>query len=327
LNKNEEVQERRSQSGDLRRCPRLSDLSYATEMRTRIFALGFAAGWFLLFLPPAAAQSRLANLSTRCNVDDGSGLQDNLIAGFIISGSEPKRVMVRAIGPSLASSGVAGAILNPSLDLYNSEETEIATNDNWQKTIVGGVITSGQARQIKKSGLAPTEPAESAIIATLPAGAYTAIMRHHGGTTGVGLIELYDLDASPDSRLVNISTLGMVETDPNVMIAGTIVTGNVLARVLIRALGPSLADHAGLFRSYMQDPTLEVYNGDGALLRANDNWRQNQQAEIDATGLAPTRDREAAIVARLAPGAYTAIVRGKDSTVGVALVEEYQLPE
>ncbi len=203
-------------------------------------------------LPPP----QLANLSTRLNV----GKDDNAhIGGVIITGNEPKKLMVRAIGPSLTEFGIAGTLGGPVLELYDSEGTVLATNDNWQTTVIGGSITTGQAQQIKNSSLAPKRAAESALIATLPAGAYTAIVRGKDNTTGIGLVETYDLDPTADSKLANISTRGFVEPDPNAMIAGTIVTGNVSARVLVRALGPSLTE-AGL-SNVLEDPTIELYNG------------------------------------------------------------------
>ena len=168
--------------------------------------------------------------------------------------------------------------------------------------------------------IAPTNDKEAAILTALDPGAYTAIVRGVGGTTGVGPVEAYDLDSTVDSKLANISTRGLVQTGDNVMIGGFIVTGATPTNTLIRALGPSLPVMGAL-----ADPTLELHDGNGAVIATNDNWKDTQQAAIEATTIPPTNDAESAIVQTLAPGAYTAIVRGKNNTTGVALVEAYQL--
>jgi hypothetical protein len=163
-------------------------------------------------------------------------------------------------------------------------------------------------------------------VITLPANnsSYTAIVRGYNDPTGVGLVEAYDLDPAANSKLANISTRGFVNTGDNVMIGGLIIVGNTTANVIIRAIGPSLA--ALGVPNAMLDPTLELYDGNGTLLAFNDDWQTDQQAAINATGLAPTNIRESAIVRSLSPGAYTAIVRGYQNSTGVALVEAYQLP-
>ncbi|MGZ5023910.1 MAG: hypothetical protein ACXWBS_03505 [Chthoniobacterales bacterium] len=262
----------------------------------------------------------LANIATRVQVGQGDNV---MIGGFIVTGNQSKKVMVRAIGPSLSQSGISGALADPTLELHDANGTVIATNDDWQTTQLGGVITSDQVSEIQSSGLAPKQAAESAIIATLAPGAYTAVVTGKNNTAGVALIESYDLNPPADSQLGNISTRGFVQTGDNVMIGGTIVTGSVSANIGFRAIGPSLTA-AGVANA-LQDPTLELYDGYGTLVNSNDNWRSSQEAEIQASGLAPTNDFESVILATLTPGGYTAIVRGKNNTLGVALVEAYRL--
>jgi hypothetical protein len=240
-----------------------------------------------------------------------------LIGGFIISGTQPKRVIVRAIGPSLASFGIAGAISDTVLELHNSSGALIAFNDDWE---------SDQQAEIIGTGLAPSHIWESAIVTTLPANnsAYTAVVRGYNDATGIGVVEAYDLDRATNSKLANISTRGFVNTGDDVMIGGLIIVGNTTANVLIRAIGPSLGNFG--VPNALPDPTLELYDGNGTLLAFNDDWQTDQQAAIIATGLAPTHIRESALVRGLSPGAYTAIVREYNNFTGVAVVEGYQLP-
>jgi hypothetical protein len=235
-----------------------------------------------------------------------------LIGGFIIPGTQPKRVIVRAIGPSL-SSFFPGTLANPLLELRDSSGGLIRTNDNWR---------SDQEAEIIATTIAPSDDLESAIVATLPANdsAYTAIVRGVNDGTGIGVVEAYDLDQAVDSKLANISTRGLVQAGDNVLIGGMIVLGQNSLRVIVRAIGPSLTVVGAL-----GDPTMELRDGNGALLAANDNWRSDQEAEIIATTIPPSNDLESAIVRNLAPGNYTAIVRGVNSTTGVAVVEAYGL--
>jgi uncharacterized delta-60 repeat protein len=258
---------------------------------------------------PVPAQA--LNISTRLGVELGDNV---LIGGFIITGTEPKRVIVRAIGPSLAGAHLSNALADPTLELYSGGRS-IASNDNWKST---------QQADIVASGLAPHDDLESAIARTLSPGAYTAIVRGKNGGAGIGLVEVYDLDQVAESKLANISSRGVVRTGDNVMIGGFIVgSGNTNTKILVRALGPSLT--AAGVAGALSNPTLELHNGNGALIASNDNWKNTQRAEIEATGIPPGNDAEAAILRTLSAGGYTAIVRGKSNSTGVALVEVYQL--
>ncbi len=253
-----------------------------------------------------------------------------MIGGFIIQGTERKTVIIRAIGPELTQFGIPNVLLNPTLELHDATGALIASNNNWQTTIIGGIILHSQVQQIINSGHAPMDPRESAIIANLPAGNYTAIVRGVSNTRGVALAEVYDLSPDSDSKLDNLSTRSFVQTADNVMIGGFIVAGP--KRVIIRAIGPELTQFG--VPNVLADPTLELHNGTGALIASNNNWQttiiggiimSDQVAAILNTGLAPTDGRESAIIANLPAGNYTAIVRGVNGTTGVALVEVYDL--
>jgi hypothetical protein len=237
-----------------------------------------------------------------------------LIGGFIITGNTPKKVLLRAIGPSLAKRNppVPGALADPVLELHSGNKI-VATNDNWKD--------APNQQEIIDSTIPPTEDAESAILTTLNPGAYTAIVKGVGDTIGIGLVEVYDLERTVDSTLANISTRGFVQPDPDALIGGIIVTGTGTQRVLVRAIGPSLTN----VPDALADPILELRDHNGALVADNDNWRSTQEAEIQATTVAPTNDAESAIVQTLAPGNYTAIVRGVNAASGVGLVEAYAL--
>jgi hypothetical protein len=263
--------------------------------------------------PPTPTPSQPLNISTRMEVKTGDQV---LIGGFIITGNDPKEVILRAIGPSLAPFGISDPLADPVLELHGSDGSLITMNDNWKDT---------QQSEIEASGLQPQNDLESAIIATLDPGTYTAIVSGKDGQAGVGLVEGYDLDQAADSQLANISTRGFVETGTNVMIGGFILGGEAgNANVLVRALGPSLTPLG--VTGALADPTLELHDANGALIGSNDNWKDAQQSEIEATGLQPSNDLEAAIFETLAPGAYTAIVAGNGELTGVALVEVYRLP-
>lgn len=271
-----------------------------------------AVTWFFM-AERAAAISSAVNLSTRMVVQTGDNV---LIGGFIVYGSGQKKIAVRAMGPSLP---VGGKLSDPLVELHDASGATIASNDNWR---------SAQQTEITNAGLAPGDDLESALIATINPGAYTVVVRGVNNATGVGLMEIYDLDpdGSP-ARLANISTRGNVLTDDNVMIGGFIIRGDVPKRMLMRARGPSLFLNGSPIAGRLIDPNLELRDANGALIKANDNWRADQQAEIAASSIAPTDDREPAVVWTLSPGNYTAIVRGVNSTTGIALVEMYDLDQ
>ena len=262
--------------------------------------------------PPAGAKARLLNIATRASVQPG---ENALIGGFIVTGSDPARVLIRGLGPSIQN--VDGALQDPVLEL-NSFIDVIAANDNWKE--------SAQRSEIEATGIPPSNDAEAAIVQTLAPGIYTAVLRGSGDSSGVGLVEVYDLDQAANIRLANLSSRGLVQTADNVLIGGVIVGPPTFqnARVLLRAIGPSLGERG--VNGSLQDPTLELFDGNGSPIAANDNWKDAQQSDIAATMIAPTDDREAAILSSLAPGNYTAIVRGKSDSTGVALVEAYNLP-
>ena len=258
---------------------------------------------------PTPSAPALGNISTRLDVETGDNA---LIGGFIVTGTQPKKVIVRAIGPSL---DLPGELENPTLTLFGPAGP-IASNDNW--------IASPNKQEIIDTTIPPTNDLESAIVATLPANnsAYTAIVSGVKDTTGIALVEAYDLDRTVDSKLANVSTRGLVQTGDNVLIGGLIVVGTEPQKVIVRAIGPSLPVAGSL-----ADPTLELYDGNGVLLAMNDDWRDTQEAEIIASTIPPTNDHESAIVATLPANnsAYTAIVRGFNGTTGIALVEVYAL--
>jgi phospholipase/lecithinase/hemolysin len=259
-------------------------------------------------LPPAEA----LNLSARLNVGTGDNVA---IVGFIVTGSDSKEVIVRGLGPSLEVNGVplTDRLADPTLALYQGD-TLIMSNDNWKDS---------QEAEIEATGIPPTHDLESAIVATLAPGSYTAILSGNNGGTGNGLVEVYDLDTTVNSTLANASTRGFVQTGDNVLIAGFIVGTGESDTIVVRAIGPSLADMG--VADPLLDPTLDLYDANGVILLSDDNWRDSQETLIQSTGLTPTNDAESAIIKSLAPGNYTAVVRGKDDTTGVALVEVYNL--
>jgi hypothetical protein len=273
--------------------------------------------------------AQLGNISTRAFVQTGDNV---VIGGFIVQGTEPKRVIIRAIGPELTQYGVPDALANPTLELHDNTGALIASNNNWATTIIGGIITTNQVHEIQASGYVPGDGRESAIIADLPTGNYTAIVRGVNNTTGVALVEVYDLNGDATSILGNISTRSFVQTGDNVMIGGFIVQGTGAKRVIVRAIGPSLTQYG--VPNTLANPTLELHDGTGALIASNNNWATtimggiitaNQVHEIQASGYVPGDGLESAIIAELPAGNYTAIVRGVNNTTGVALVEVYDL--
>jgi hypothetical protein len=240
------------------------------------------------------------------------------IGGFIITGNAPKHVLVRAIGPSLTGFGVPDAVTDPMLELYGPAGFVTLTNDNWRDT---------QEPAIQATGIAPTNDLESAIDATLAPGAYTAVVRGNGNTSGVALVEVYDLNQSVDSKMANLSTRALVSTGDNMVIAGFLLSepgqAGALDRVVVRGIGPSLT--ALGISDALANPTLELRDNNGALLASNNDWQENavQAAEISAAGLAPASPLESGIAAELPPGLYTALLSGVGNSTGIGVVEVY----
>jgi len=290
-----------------------SSTAYSIDAAGNIYGIAYesdATPHAVEWLTQAAT---LANISTRAMVGAGDNV---LIAGFIVNGTQTKPILVRGLGPSLAGPpfSVPSVLADPTLELYDSTGAIIQSNDNWKDT---------HEVAIEATGLAPTSDSEAAILAQLTPGAYTAILRGANETVGNGLVEFYDLDTTLDSRLANISSRGLVQTGDEVMIGGFITGGAESGEVLVRALGPSLAQlHVA---GVLSDPTLELHDENGAVIGSNDNWQDTQGAAIEATGIAPTDPKEAALISALAPGNYTAIVRGANGTTGISLVEVYKL--
>ena len=265
---------------------------------------------------PSPAPGQLVNISSRANLATGAQVGIN---GFIISGSTPKKILVRALGPSLTGNGqtLPGVLLDPVLELHDAAGSLIFSNDNWN--------TSTQEGQIQDSGLAPGDSRESAIIATLPEGSYTIVIRGKNNTTGIALGEVYALPPNGSSELVNISGRALTSAGDDVLITGLILGGETSRSILIRALGPTL--HAAGVTGELLDPMLDLYDANGAVLESNNDWSSaSNHPRIEATGLAPKDDRESAMLVTLAPGSYTGIVRGVDGTAGIALLEAYALP-
>jgi len=223
-------------------------------------------------------------------------------------------VLLRALGPTLAQFGVAGALADPTIELHNGAGTIIATNDNWKDT---------QQAVIAATGKAPPNDLESAILITLAPGNYSMVVRGKNNSTGVGLVDVYDLNEAVNATLTNISTRGFVDTGVNVMIGGLISSAGSV-KVLVRALGPTLSQFG--VPNVLADPTLELHDSNGALIASNDNWQDTQKPAIQASGLAPPNASEPAIIITKPAGSGTAIVRGKNNTTGNALVEVYRLP-
>jgi len=267
----------------------------------------------------SAAIGQLLNISTRLKVETGDNV---LIGGFIVTGSDQKKVIIRGTGPSLANVGIQGFLENPTLQLFQGN-TLVRSNDDWKIREDG----SSQQAEIEATTIAPTNELESAIVATLsPNVNYTAVVRGKDNKIGIGVVEAFDLDQAANSRLANISTRGFVDTGNDILIGG-FITGNGLTKVIVRAIGPSLPS---FITNPLQDPTLELKDVNGTTIRSNDNWKiredgMSQQAEIEATTIPPTNELESALVQTLQPGNYTAVVRGKNNSVGTAVVEVYNI--
>ena len=256
------------------------------------------------------ANALMLNNSTRLRTGTGN---DVLIGGFIVAGQAKKKIIVRGLGPSLKINGmpIPGTLPDPVIELHRGDGAIAAANNDWRDT---------QQTEIQMTGLAPADGREAAIIASLDPGAYTVVLSGRNNATGIGLVEAYDIEQTSPARLLNLSARGRVETQDNVMIGGVILGGPDYSRVLFRGLGPSIP-----VADSLADPIIELHDRNGATIGSNDDWKQTQTAEVQASGLAPTNDREAAIIGNLEPGAYTLVLRGKDNTSGIALVEAYKL--
>ena len=284
------------------------DFASATDQRTYIRSGVSDIGAFEFNGMTVPPPTTLANISTRLAV----GIGDNaLIAGFIVTGTQPKKVLIRALGPSVGFG--APYLSDPTLELRDSSGALVETNSDW--------LNSPNRQAIIETTIQPSDGGEAAIVRRLPPGSYTAIELGEDNKTGIGVIEVYDLDTYANSKLANISTRGFVQTGDNVLFAGTIVTGQNSQKVIVRALGPSIGVPGA-----MADPTLELRDQNGGLLEANDNWMEspNKQAILDST-IPPSHNAESAIVRTLSPANYTAILRGVNDTTGIAVVEVYAL--
>jgi sugar lactone lactonase YvrE len=254
----------------------------------------------------------LVNISTRGSVETGSGVT---IGGFIITGTDSKQVVVRGLSPTLAQFNVSGVLADPFLSLVDGSGNVLWNNDNWKDSQQAG---------IQATGLAPPNDLESAILRTLQPGNYTAVLSGKNGSTGVGLVEVYDTSTGGSAELTNVSTRGFVGTGDNVLIAGFISSGgNGSTQVVVRGLGPTLTQFG--VSGALADPVVTLVDGNGMVVKTNDNWKNTQQAAILATALAPPNDLESAMVATVAAGNYTAILSGKNGATGVGLVEVYKV--
>jgi sugar lactone lactonase YvrE len=273
-------------------------------------------------------QGLVGNVSTRLPVGTGDNV---LIEGFIVQGpaGSTKKIIVRAIGPSLAPFGITDALPNPTLEIHDSNNGNaiVAMNDDWKVTQVGGLITADQSAEIAASGFKPGNDLESAIIANLAPGSYTAVVRGSGNSVGTAVVDAYDLSPASSAKLANIATRGLVQPGDKLMIAGFVVQGAPV-KALVKAVGPSLAAFG--VTNALPDTTLQLRDVNGAIVVQNDDWKvrtdgSSQQAEIEATGLQPTNDLEAAVLTTLQPGQYTAQVRGKPESTGTGVVQVYFL--
>jgi CSLREA domain-containing protein len=279
---------------------------------------------------PTATPGLVANVSTRLPVGTGDNV---LIEGFSVQGpaGSTKKIIVRAIGPFLATCcGITDALANPTLEIHDPSNGNaiVASNDDWKVTQFGSLITADQSAEIAASGFAPGNDLESAIIANLPPGSYTAVVRGVGNSVGTGVVDAFDLSSAASARLVNIATRGLIQPGDQLMIAGFIIQ-NGSVRAVISAIGPSLAAFG--ITNALADTTLQLRDIHGTIVVENDDWKirtngTSQQAELEATGLQPTNDLEAAVLTTLPPGQYSALVRGKPESTGIGVVQVYFLP-
>ncbi|MEY2510494.1 MAG: hypothetical protein QOE26_1257 [Verrucomicrobiota bacterium] len=263
----------------------------------------------------------VGNVSTRLGVGTGD---DALIEGFIVQGpaGSSKKIIVRAIGPSLAQFGIPDALPNPTLEIHDSTGAIVAMNNDWKITQPGGLITGNQFNEINGSGIAPTNDLESAVIVALAPGSYTAVVRGANNSVGTGVVDAFDLDAGSAARLANIATRGVVQPGDKLMIAGFIIQ-NGAVKVVVRGIGPSLQQFG--ISNALPDTTLQLRDQQGTVVLENDDWKSSQQQELEATGLQPGHDLEAALVTTIQPGQYTAQLRGKNNDSGIGVVQVYFL--
>jgi len=289
-----------------------SDLTYSYTITARNGVFPPATQDFILHITPIPASAQLVNVSTRLAIQTGGNVG---IGGFIISGPDPKKVLIRGIGPTLGSFGVPNALQNPILELHDGTGAVLTSNDDWKLP---------QQAAVEATGLAPPDDREAAILLSLQPGSYTVIESGKNGTTGNGLIEVYDVDALSASQLSNISTRGLVQTGNNVMIGGFVVSGaSGSINLIVRVLGPTLTSFG--VPNALSDPTLQLYDGNGTVIAFNNNWKDSQQTQIQNSGRQPPNNLEPAIAVPVSPGNYTAIVRGNNNGTGVGLVEVYRV--
>jgi sugar lactone lactonase YvrE len=285
-----------------------SIFKFTPDGKKTVFASGLGFATWSAWEP---ARGFSVNLSTRMRVQTGENV---LLGGFILAGTDSTTVAIRAIGPSLTSSGIADVLSDPVLELHDNTGALIATNDN---------AHDSQAAELDTYGMLPKNTLESAMIVTLQPGTYTTVVRDKNDGVGVGLVEVYDLNGATHSKLVNLSTRGYVEQGGTDVMIGGFIIGEEGETVLVRAIGPSLT--ASGITQPLPDPTLSLFDSNGSLISSNDDWKASQEVAIRATGIPPSNDRESAILATLIPGAYTAVVQSRDGATGVALVELYNL--
>ncbi|HKP92753.1 MAG TPA: hypothetical protein VJS88_02560, partial [Chthoniobacterales bacterium] len=274
-------------------------------LRRLLYVIGAFALAVLLTATPVVA-SRIVNVSTRADVGTGNNV---VIAGIIIQGYQAETLVIRGLGPSLP---FANDLANPTLGLYNSSGTAIAGNDDWQYP---------QGSEIAQSGLAPSNSLESAMKLALNPGSYTAILGCNGGCTGIGMVEVYDITTLPSSaRLANMSTRAHAENFNEKETMGIIIQGSGNKSLLLRGIGPSIP-----LPDTLPNPFLQLYGPNGGLRQLNDNWRDNQQSQIIATGLPPSNDLESAMVVSVEPNAFTTVIQDNSGSTGIANIEVYDL--
>ncbi len=263
---------------------------------------------------PGVTGEALLNISTRARAETGENV---LIGGFILgNGSGTKNILVRALGPSLVARAVSFPLLDPSLQLFDASGQLIASNNDW--------MSNANEQAISDSGLAPSDPRESAILTALGPGNFTAVVTGIDGTTNnIALVEVYDLDSTNPPQLLNISTRASVDTADGQMIGGFIVGGTTAKAIVIRGLGPSLA---ASIANPLPNPTLTIFNSSGIAIATNDDWQQDASAaDVQSVGLAPPNVLESALLLTLLPDTYTAILSDVNGATGIGLVEVYNV--